>query len=125
MKLLSALLLACLSAAWAQTTPSPAAVPASAPNATLPDLPDETVIATLYDGSKITMGQYKSLYGALPPQMQPMAIRDPKGFLNEYSLMRRLTKMAEEGKIDQESPYKEALEISRIFTLSQAQILEI
>ncbi len=37
-------------------------------------------------------------------------------------MMRRLTKMAEAAKLDQESPYKEALEYGRLNVMAQAQI---
>ena len=118
MKVLSALLFICLAAVRAQTPAAPAA-PA------LPDLPDESVVCTFDDGVAFTMGEFRRVYGSLPPNMQQMALRDRAEFLHEYSLMRKLTKMAEENKLDQESPYKEALDFSRLVVLSQAQMMEV
>jgi peptidyl-prolyl cis-trans isomerase C len=119
MKVLSVILLACVSIVQAQAPAAPAAAPA------LPDLPDETVICVFPDdGAKFTMGEFKRIYGALPPNMQEMARRDRAEFLHEYSLMRRLTKMAEEKKLDEESPYREALAFSRLVVLSQAQMVD-
>jgi peptidyl-prolyl cis-trans isomerase C len=99
--------------------------PAAPSATTLPDLPDEALICTFDDGAKFTMGDFKRVYGALPPQLQQMAITNRQEFLHEYSLMRKLTKMAEAKKLDQESPYKEALDFSRMMVLSQAQMMEV
>jgi len=117
MKALSVFLFASLLAVRAQT-------PAAPPAASLPDLPDETVVCTFDDGVKLSMGEFKKVYGALPPQLQQMAITNRQEFLHEYSLMRKLTKLAEEKKLDQDSPYKEALDFSRMMVLSQAQMME-
>jgi peptidyl-prolyl cis-trans isomerase C len=87
----------------------------------LPDLPDETVIAVFDDGMKLTMGDFKKLYTALPGNQQAMQ-RDRKGFLEQYALMRKLAHMAEEQKLDQTSPNKEAMEFNRQFLLSQAKL---
>jgi len=118
MKVLGILLFSCLVAAKAQALPA-------APEPKLPDLPEETVICTFDDGVAFTMGEFKRVYGALPPDMQQMALRNRSEWLHEYSLMRKLTKMAEESKLDQESPYKEALNYSRLAVLSQAQMMEM
>jgi peptidyl-prolyl cis-trans isomerase C len=87
----------------------------------LPDLPDDTVIAVFDDGVKFTMGDFKTLYTALPASHQAMQ-RDRKGFLEQYGLMRRLAHLAEEQKLDQTSPNREAIEFNREFLLSQAQL---
>jgi len=116
MKVLGVFLFACLAAARAQTPP---------PAQSYPDLPDETVICTFDDGAPFTMGEFKSIYAALPPEQQQMALRNRSEWLHEYSLMRKLTRMAEDNKLDRESPYKEALNYSRLAVLSQAQMMEI
>jgi parvulin-like peptidyl-prolyl isomerase len=99
-------------------------VRAQAPQ-TVPDLPDETVICTFDDGVKFTMREFKQVWGSLPSDMQQMALNNRRDWLNQYSLMRKLTKMAEENKLDQESPYKEALAFARLQILSQAQMMEV
>src|SRR5215813_7872759 len=82
--------------------------------AAMPDLPDNTLIATLDDGTRITMGDFRRIYAALPPQNQGAVLRDRKAFLQQWSLMRKLSQMAEKKKLDQESPFKEAIEYSRM-----------
>lgn len=119
MKVAGVFLLACLGVLQAQT---PGAPPS---DLKLPDLPDETVICTFDDGVRFTMGEFRNVYGALPPNLQQMALRNRSEWLHEYSLMRKLTRMAEENKLDQSSPYKEALNYSRLTVLSQAQMLEV
>jgi peptidyl-prolyl cis-trans isomerase C len=116
MKVIFLLAFACLSAIWAQSAPPAPAAP------TLPDLPDDTVVAIFGDGTKFTMGNFKRIYEALPPANQQLALRNREVWLHQWELLRKLTKMAEDGKLDQESPYKESLAYGRMFVLSQAQI---
>ena len=133
MKAISLLVFACLGSAWAQSTAAQAATPAAQPPSTptatpaasaptIPDLPDDTVVAIFGDGKKLTMGEFKRIYAALPPPNQQMALRDRAVFLHQWEMMRKLTKMAEAAKLDLESPYKEALEYGRMNVLAQAQI---
>src|SRR5215467_8622822 len=113
------LLFACLSAAWAQAglpTPMPAAA------AKMPDLPDQTVVATFDDGVKLTMADFRKLYAALPQQLQQGALQDRSAFLKQWAFLRKLAKMAEQEKLDQESPTKESLEYYRLQILSQAEL---
>ena len=88
----------------------------------MPDLAEDTVVAVLGDGTKFTFGDFKRIYYALPPQNQQMAIRNREEFLHQWEMLRRLTKMAEEQKLDQESPYKQSLEYGRMNVLAQAAI---
>jgi len=108
----------CLGAAWAQS----AAGPVPPPAATLPDVPDDTVVAIFGDGTKFTMAEFKRIYSALPPANQQMALRDRAQWLHQWEMMRKLTKMAEQAKLDQESPYKEAIDYGRMNVLATAQI---
>jgi parvulin-like peptidyl-prolyl isomerase len=121
-------LFVCL-AAWAQTAPpspapKPAAPSAAAPAPSLPDLPDETVVAIFDDGTKLTMGEFKQIFAVLPAANQQMALRDKANFLHQWALMRKLKIMAEADKLDQQSPTRDALEYSRMMILSQAKINE-
>lgn len=106
--------------AFAQTPPAPAPQPA----ASMPDLPEDTVIATFPDGGTLTMRDFKLLYAALPPNLQQMALRNRQEFLNEYSMLRDLTRLAEQKKLDLESPQKEALAFSRLMVLGQAAMVD-
>ena len=107
MKFASLALLVCLGSVWAQS---------------IPNLPDETVVATFEDGAKLTMGDFKRIYAALPPDAQRAALQNRQAFLQQYALMRKLAKAAVEEKLDQLSPVKEALEYNRISILSQAKL---
>ncbi len=108
MKFLSFLVF--LAPVWAQS---------SAP---LPDLPDETVVATFEDGVRMTLGDFKRLYAVLPPESQQAAMHDRPGFLKQWALMRKLARLAEADHLDTLSPSKEALEYYRLIVLSQAKV---
>jgi parvulin-like peptidyl-prolyl isomerase len=103
-----ATLFVCLASAFAQTP--------------LPNLPDETVVATFDDGVTMTMGEFKRIYSVLPPENQQQAIQNRAEFLRQWALMRRLARSAESEKLDQLSPSKEALEYYRLVILSQARM---
>lgn len=87
-----------------------------------PEIEDDTVIATFDDGYKMTYGELKTIAGVLPPQMQQTAMRDRKAFVRQLALMRKLTKMAEEIKLDEKSPTREILLFQRMSVLMSAQI---
>jgi parvulin-like peptidyl-prolyl isomerase len=118
MKVLCSLAFASFSAIWAQTAPgsAPAAPPA------MPNLPNETVVAIFGDGTKLTMGEFKKIYEAMPPANQQMALLNREQWLHQWELLRKLTKMAEDAKLDQESPYKESLAYGRMNVLATAEI---
>ena len=113
MRVLSIFAFLCLGAVWAQTPQ---------PQTTMPDLPDETVVAVFDDGVKFTFGDFKRVYAALPPDAQKMALVDRHNFLQQWALMRKLAKMAEEIKLDQQSPIREQLEYNRLFLLMNAKL---
>ena len=87
---------------FAQTAPGPAP---AAPPAAMPNLPDDTEVAVFGDGTKLTMGEFRRIYEALPPANQQMALRNRAQWLHQWELLRKLTKMAEDAKLDQQSPY--------------------
>ncbi len=117
MKVFCLLAFASVSAMYAQSAPA-----AVGPPPAMPDLPDDSVVAIFGDGTKFTMGDFKKVYAALPPINQQMALRDRELWLHQWELLRKLTKMAEDAKLDQESPYKENLAYSRMNVLATAQI---
>jgi parvulin-like peptidyl-prolyl isomerase len=51
-----------------------------------------------------------------------MALRNREQWLHQWELLRKLTKMAEDAKLDQESPYKESLAYGRMNVLATAEI---
>jgi parvulin-like peptidyl-prolyl isomerase len=114
MKVLSLFAFLCLGAVWAQTP--------SAQQPTLPNLPDDTVVAVFDDGTNFTFSDFKKVYAALPPDAQKMALMDRRSFVQQWALMRKLAKMAEQDGIDKESPTKEVLEYNRFFVLMNAKL---
>jgi parvulin-like peptidyl-prolyl isomerase len=88
----------------------------------MPNLPDETVVAIFGDGTKLTMGEFRKIFAAMPPANQQMALRNREQWLHQWELLRKLTKMAEDAKLDQESPYKESLAYGRMNVLATAEI---
>jgi peptidyl-prolyl cis-trans isomerase C len=103
----------CTFAAWAQQpSPTLAAAPWT-------KLPDAEVIATV-DGVPLTMGQFKTFTGFLDPSAQAKLALDPGELVRELALMRKLSAVAVEQKLDQTSPVKEQLEYNRLVMLSQA-----
>ncbi len=91
----------------------------------MPDLPDDTLIAQFDDGTKLTMGEFRRIYAALPPQNQQMALRDRRTFIQQWSLLRKLSIMAEKDKLDQESPTRESLEFDRMNILATAKLNDV
>jgi peptidyl-prolyl cis-trans isomerase C len=88
----------------------------------LPNLPDETVVATFDDGVAMTYGEFKRIVSVLPQANQTEALNNRAEFLHQWALMRKMAKAAEAEKLDQLSPAKEALEYYRLVVLSQAKM---
>ena len=116
MKSLFLLAVVWLRAASAQISPTPAPP--------MPALPDDAVVAEFDDGTKFTMGDFKRVYAILSPAQQQLALHDRRQFLQQWAFMRKLARMAVEAKIDQQSPYKDAIEHSRLQILSEAKIAD-
>jgi parvulin-like peptidyl-prolyl isomerase len=102
----------CLSSLYAQTAPQPK------PPA-LPDLPDGTPVASCPDGNLITMGEFR---GLLVAANNAQAAGNIQGFLDQWCMVRKMAQLAEEQKLDKESPVKEELLYAQKFTLAQAEI---
>jgi hypothetical protein len=118
MKSLGLSLFLCLAAASAQTAPP-------APPPPPPAEKGDTVIAIFEDGGKITLDEFQALVPGLPPQFQQMAQQDRQKFLHYYAMMRKLSQMAEQEKLDQHSPYKEVLAYSRLSTLTDIKLKDV
>jgi peptidyl-prolyl cis-trans isomerase C len=113
MKLCLAVFL-CLGAVWGQEQ--------AAQRPQLPDIPDNEVVAVFDDGTKFSMGDFKKLLTVLPPDSQKRAITERATFLKQWALMRKLAKMAETDKLDEQSPTKEMLEYNRTMVLMNASL---
>jgi hypothetical protein len=57
-----------------------------------------------------------------PAAQQDATMKNPRTFLEQYGLMRRLTEMAEKAGLDQKSPLREQLHYNRMLGLAQAQL---
>lgn len=95
-----------------QVAPPPASTPSP-----------ETVIATI-EGKKLTFGELQSYLSTLDADRQKAALQNRTELLRQYALMKHLSALADEAKLEQKSPYKEALASSRLQILTQAQINE-
>jgi parvulin-like peptidyl-prolyl isomerase len=102
----------CLSSLYAQTAPQSKA-PA------LPDLPDGTPVASCPDGNLITMGQFRGLLFAAN---NAQAAGNIHGFLDQWCMLRKMAQLAEEQKLDKESPVREEVLYTQTWTLAQAEI---
>lgn len=124
MKTTLSLLLFAAVLACAQT-PSTTPIPAPAPPArvSLMALPPDTVIATV-DGRKVSASDLQTVLRALQGPQQQAAMKDLRGFLEQYGLMQRLSAMAEKAGLDQKSPTKEQVAYNRMLALAQAQLQE-
>lgn len=88
----------------------------------LPDLPDSAVIAEFPDQTTFTMGEIRKYIAALPPDNRAVALRDPKAWIQGWSQMLQMARLAEKEKLAERSPYKEQLEFQRLLFLAQSEI---
>lgn len=117
MKSAGLILLGLLCAATAGWGQAPAA---SSSQSVLEKFPDPKEVVAVVDGQPITVSQVRGFLAAMPPQNRAAAVKDPEAFLRQYALMNRLTKEAEQRKLDQQSPYREQLAYQRSMLLSTA-----
>ena len=98
---------------WAQTAPADAAKPAdqSSPSAVV-----------VVEGHKYTAEDLQKLLSVLSPQAQQAFAKDHKEFARWLGGLIHLSRMAEEAKLDQQSPVKEQLELNRMSMLMNAEV---
>jgi hypothetical protein len=102
----TAILMVCIApAVWAQ-----------APVAMTPD----TVVA-IADGKPITAGDLMTVFRMSPPEAQKNLLKDGRTFVESYGLIRKLAELAEKAHLDEQSPLKEQLAVSRRQFLAGAQ----
>jgi len=105
MKSIVILMFCITSAVWAQT-PAP--------------LTPDTVVA-MVDGKPVTAGDLMMVLRMSPPEAQKNLLKDGKVFVESYGLIRKLAEMAEKAHLDEQSPLKEQLAITRRQYLAGAQ----
>ncbi len=108
---LSAFCLASLIAQTPQQQAKPAA-PSAASN-------DSAPVVSFDDGTTLTKAEVQALLGAVN---NPQAAKDMQAFLDQWALLRKLAHLAEEAKLDQESPVKDQLAFARTNVLAQGEL---
>jgi peptidyl-prolyl cis-trans isomerase C len=119
MKSLFLLLLLSSALIQAQNPPPPPAATTPPPE----PITDSTVVGSTGD-TKLTAAEVRKIVETLPPQMRGNYTRDPKGFLSQWFMLKRLVAVAEKQKLHEQAPYKEGIEIARMQVLWQAVIEE-
>jgi peptidyl-prolyl cis-trans isomerase C len=99
---------------------SSASLAAQAPAGT----PDDAVVAVV-DGKEITYAEIRSFLDAMPAQNRAAALQSPEDFLRQYALMGKLSTLAEERKLDEQTPYKQQLDYNRKMVLSTAGLNQL
>lgn len=102
---------------FAQTQPPPTpAAPSPAP---------DTVIAEYDNGKKLTYGELEKFLNVLPAQTRAGVLRDRKQLVEKYLLMKKMSELAEKDKLDEKSPYKEAIDFYRMQMLMNAEVQKV
>jgi hypothetical protein len=94
-----------VAAAWPQSAPTPAAPAAEKSDA---------VIAIFEDGVAMTAGEYQALVQANPSWQG----QDRELVLHKYAVLRKAAALAKSRKLDEKSPYKEALAFTTMVSLA-------
>lgn len=102
------------------TVKSPEAPPAAAP---APPVSPDTVVAEVA-GEKITAAEMDKIIASFPPNNQQMLRVRPQ-LLGQVFMLRRLASDAEKTGLDQQSPYKEELAISRMQFLARTELDQV
>jgi peptidyl-prolyl cis-trans isomerase C len=97
--------------------------PPSAAAAPQPALSPDTVVAEV-NGTKYTAGELDKMISILPAQYQ-QAAHSQTQILSQVFLMQRLAEDGAKAGLDQKSPFKEQLEMSRIQVLSTAELSDV
>lgn len=81
----------------------------------------DKVVASI-NGKPVTAKELEEFSKGLPAQFQQFYQQDKEGFLKQYAVLMKFSKLAEEAKVDQSAPYKQRLEFNRLQILSQAYV---
>ena len=107
-----AVILGAATFAWAQTpvtVPSPFQAPAPPPDSQKPAISPDTVVLTV-EGKPLTAKELEDWLGQYPAQLKDAVAKNPELELTRLFAMRALTAEAQKRKLDQISPYKEAID---------------
>ncbi|WP_155121452.1 peptidylprolyl isomerase [Bryobacter aggregatus] len=78
-------------------------------------------VATI-NGKPISGKELEDFSKGLPPQFQQFYAQDKEGFLKQYAVLMKFSTIAEANKVDQQTPYKQRLEFTRLQILAQALV---
>jgi peptidyl-prolyl cis-trans isomerase C len=81
----------------------------------------DKAVATV-NGKPVTAKELEEFSKGLPNQFQQFYQQDKEGFLKQYAVLMKFSKLAEDAKVDQASPYRQRLEFTRLQILSQAYV---
>ncbi|MBM3728497.1 MAG: hypothetical protein FJW40_24110 [Acidobacteria bacterium] len=81
----------------------------------------DTVVATV-NGRQVTAREMSAFVAAMPPQLQQFFEKDRKSFMQQYGLLDLIARIAEAGKVHEESPVRERLQYARMQILMEAQL---
>ena len=98
--------------ACAQTAPAPHVEPT-------PDM----VVATI-DGKPLTYGELQSYISTLSQAQGRAALDNIENTVRQYAMLKHLSKLGEDQKLDQKQPYIDILRAGRMQVLAQAAISE-
>lgn len=90
------------------------------PTAPAEPTPD-TVLATI-DGRKLTFGELETYLNGLGPEQKTAALANRTALVKQFALFMRLLDLAKSEKLDEQSPYKEAIEAGRSQVLANAAL---
>ena len=89
--------------------PAPTSIPASPQKAPPPPITPETIVATI-DGKAYTAKQMDEYLKLVPPQGKAMLTQNPEAAVTQLFMLYSLSEDGKKRKLDEVSPYKEALE---------------
>jgi hypothetical protein len=87
-----------------------------------PPVEPSTVVASLPDGTKLTLGELTALLQQYPPSFMQSFQRDPARALQEVFIGQYTAMQGDKLKIGEQSPWKEQIEISRRTVVSAGMI---
>jgi peptidyl-prolyl cis-trans isomerase C len=88
-----------------------------------PEPKPDTVLA-IVDGHKVTYGEVDAYFKGIGDEARKNAFADLPQMIQQYALSLRLLEYAKAEKLDEKSPYREAIASSRMVVLIQAALNE-
>ena len=79
----------------------------------LPIAPPAEAVVAVVNGRRITKSDYQRMLEAQDPNMRALAQKQPKAFLEQFAMYETVLAAAEKAGLDQQSPFKERIAMSR------------